>query len=848
MSKLLDATICPDCRAALDREQTCTGCSLRLTGPLAVDLWKHMVAADGLVERLRAVPAPAPAPAPASSALSTAGLPVAPPLPHRSSVAGRSRHGVSTLSAQAILLGVGGLCLLVAAAVFVAVTWSALGLTGRTLVMAAITVVMASTAVLLTRRGLRGGAETLWLLTAALITLDLGAARWAGLLGDLDPRHVVGLVGALLLAVGTAASAWVLSTPTRRLAGMVGVSGVGTLLLVGSETWAAEHAAVATAAVVPVLAATALALARVAEGRLRPNAYAVGAVGVLSWLVLLAQGLDRTGTSLAPWWQDMRGWPLLVAALWAGLWAGLRTVPWAVPWAGVPAAVRHLPVPLRYVGATASLVSLVAFALGGTSTPDHEVLLLCAVALALALVTAYLPSVWARPAGVMTAAGGLVALVVTAVRPLDVLTQLPTTGPARGANLAERLAAPDGDLASWTAPVVAAVAALTVLALLRHLPTDTRAAGRVTWLVTAPTVVGLGLTTALLEQRPELLPAVLAWSALIALSAALVHLGRTHPASTAVPLAVAAYLVLLGLRLSVPSHLLVAVLATAVALALAAAAARSGTDRLSGVLVPLLSGAGVLLTGFAAMHWPYVAHATGDTAGLALALVMAAAGMGAAYAARTAAARVTIEATALAGALVAPFLPTDDVVRAVTVTVAGTAVALVAIAHRDRDRLAWLSTALLGTATLMRVVDDAVAPELYAVPAALLLIGAGVRRLQVDPAVASWRVLGSGLTLGLVPSLLLALDEPVSLRGALVAAAGVVALATGVARHWGAPFLAGAAVVAVLAVRHLGPVAAALPRWISLGSVGVALLLVGISWEARRRDAAAAERYLAALR
>jgi hypothetical protein len=40
----------------------------------------------------------------------------------------------------------------------------------------------------------------------------------------------------------------------------------------------------------------------------------------------------------------------------------------------------------------------------------------------------------------------------------------------------------------------------------------------------------------------------------------------------------------------------------------------------------------------------------------------------------------------------------------------------------------------------------------------------------------------------------------------------------------------------------------AIPRWISLGTVGLVLLLVGISWEQRRRDVEATSRYLAALR
>ena len=37
-------------------------------------------------------------------------------------------------------------------------------------------------------------------------------------------------------------------------------------------------------------------------------------------------------------------------------------------------------------------------------------------------------------------------------------------------------------------------------------------------------------------------------------------------------------------------------------------------------------------------------------------------------------------------------------------------------------------------------------------------------------------------------------------------------------------------------------------RWVSLGAVGLALLVVGVTWEARRRNLETAGRYLAELR
>ena len=181
-------------------------------------------------------------------------------------------------------------------------------------------------------------------------------------------------------------------------------------------------------------------------------------------------------------------------------------------------------------------------------------------------------------------------------------------------------------------------------------------------------------------------------------------------------------------------------------------------------------------------------------------------------------------------------------------TVVGTAISLVAVTNRDRALLGWVSAVVLGLATLLRLGVGVDAPELYTLPAALLLIGAGRGDSAGTPTRAASPMLGSGLTLALLPSLLLALDEPVSLRGALVGAAGVLVLAVGVQQRLAAPFVLGALTTGILALRHLQPVAEAVPRWISLGGVGLVLLVVGITWEARRRDLETAQRYLTALR
>jgi hypothetical protein len=53
---------------------------------------------------------------------------------------------------------------------------------------------------------------------------------------------------------------------------------------------------------------------------------------------------------------------------------------------------------------------------------------------------------------------------------------------------------------------------------------------------------------------------------------------------------------------------------------------------------------------------------------------------------------------------------------------------------------------------------------------------------------------------------------------------------------------------AVLVLRELAPYAADLPSWVVIGLSGTLLLVVGVTWESRMRDARTATRYVASLR
>src|SRR5690349_14016388 len=247
MSKLADPTICPDCRASLLPDGTCRGCGLALASPLGVGLWQTMLRADALVERLRlASPAGTDTASPAatrsaatgsaatgSAATGSAATGSAISVAQPPSAPSPGRRRLPSASVPMVLLGLGAICLLVSAVVFVAVAWGSLGIGARTLVLAAVTSATAAAATMVTRRGLRWAAETLWVVVCGMVALDLLGARGAGLLAldRVTERHAVALLGLLELVVGVAAGVWSAARPTGRLRGPQVVTALGLLLV-----------------------------------------------------------------------------------------------------------------------------------------------------------------------------------------------------------------------------------------------------------------------------------------------------------------------------------------------------------------------------------------------------------------------------------------------------------------------------------------------------------------------------------------------------------------------------------------------------------------------------------------
>ena len=455
-----------------------------------------------------------------------------------------------------VLLTLGGLCLLVAAIVFIAVAWSVLGLTGRTVVLLVFTGVLATLSVVLTREGLRAATETLWLVVAGMLTVDLLAAESAGLAGldALSVRGTAALVGGALLAMGVGVGLWARGQKVGQLYGVQSIAVIGGTVLCATNAWGAANPAIGTTIAIPVLAAAFVLL----RSLLPVAAYGLGALAGVSWLVLLGVGWNRAleEAGLGEWWADFRGWPLLAAAL-------------------LGAVVTHLPglrQEARSVAAGLALVPLVllvnAPATEGTGTRD--LLVVCATLLALALVTAFAPRVWAQGAAALTALGVFLLGLLLVEGPWPALVVLNNDGPQT-----QGLFAPAtlSDTAPWTAVVVALTLVAAAASLLRHVPLQL---GRsATWVVgtLAPAVVALGGLVLVLELEPPVWAAVLGAGLATAIAAGAALWSRDETLAAVLGSCATAYLALVTLYAASGDRLLPALVTTALFLGLAATGA-----------------------------------------------------------------------------------------------------------------------------------------------------------------------------------------------------------------------------------------------------------------------------------
>lgn len=169
-------------------------------------------------------------------------------------------------------------------------------------------------------------------------------------------------------------------------------------------------------------------------------------------------------------------------------------------------------------------------------------------------------------------------------------------------------------------------------------------------------------------------------------------------------------------------------------------------------------------------------------------------------------------------------------------TVLTVAAAALGAASLRRDRVGYArSTAIVAVGAIWAwlAVANVSVLEAYTLPAAAVMLGAGVLRRRAHHGVGSWAAYGPGLALALGPSLLVALDRGGTARPLGVIAGSVACVLVGSRWRLRAPLTIGAVALLALAIDDLGPVAARVPRWVMLGTIGLVMLWLGASAERR---------------
>ncbi len=714
--------------------------------------------------------------------------------------------------------------MLAAGAVFIAVAWQQLALAVRALILIGITSSFWVLAQLALRRGLQATAEAMAVIACGMFVLDLAAARRAGLPGLAElPSAPYEILAGGLLAAATGAAALTVRSRARWLWSLDAAVALGIARAVlGALRLSSDQPGVSPVAVTVVASLLYLACRRLRLPVAMWSALGLGGVG---WLLALAVGTesaaDHIGGDLG---RVAASWPALAVAMVAGLWS-VRLL--HAVWRRVAAGLSLLPVLLVFEIACWSHGWVV-----GT------VLMLVGYVVA-AVASANVSSTWSPAVG--GSASVLGASAVVGLLPIMVALAaragLALSGSWRGPRgLPFDLLS--GDVAPWLLPLITLVvlAFLPQVIIANHrLSLDHRhtAGVFVASLGVLPVLYGAGFWTSM--SMLVLVAVALLFGARLWHQDLLLVLGL----SLLVVMRVCAYYDDLADPLA---WTLIAVACLAWALAEPRPTVRAGFMAVAGLVA--LAGA---------VQWLAYAQTPSAIHGLVIVSIGSLGLVSSQSLRSTTWTRVVCEGVsvtwAVAGLALADSSPTH---RALELTILGVAAGITAYLSEDRRRAGWASGALLTIASWIRLTDNAVETvEWYTVPAATALLVYGVRRLRrnrSESTESSWRCLGPGMALALTPSLLLALDEPITWRGLFVGLASVALVALGVQLRLAAPFALGVVATALLALRNIWPVAAFIPRWTLLFVIGGVLLGMGMTWESRVGDVRTASRYVRGLR
>lgn len=127
--------------------------------------------------------------------------------------------------------------------------------------------------------------------------------------------------------------------------------------------------------------------------------------------------------------------------------------------------------------------------------------------------------------------------------------------------------------------------------------------------------------------------------------------------------------------------------------------------------------------------------------------------------------------------------------------------------------------------------------EAYTVPFALGALVGGVIESRHRPALTSWQAYGLALAAMFLPSLsVIASGDDPPLRRLGLGLAALAVVTAGAVRRRQAPVVVAGAVLVLLALRELVGLWELLPRWLPLAVAGLILLILGATYEQRRRD------------
>lgn len=804
---------CPDCRTALRVfGPSCPACALPLTGTTAYALWQVDLELTHLGERRRQLLGHR------ESLLAELRSQRGRPVPgHAVSGAPVPPRDLSPRSVQNLLLILGGTLVGIAATVFTVVSWGRLGIGGRAMILLGLTALASVAPWPLARRGLRATAEAAAGIGLVLVGLEcfsaydldlfgLGrtaplwyaagvtaviAAVWAGY-GRLAPLRLPIPTSVVMsqLPLPLAVSA-VGSTSAPMAAALITTAGLDVALRVTVRTRpvrsVADVCAGLTGGIGLVLALTSSLLAGSSVAGWRAAALLVLATGVglaYAWRLPARPGMviagvaavALTGAMAAPFVPLLPAWWLMTVYGAAG------ACVFAIAQVALPTRLRQGP------------------AVAGTATVGATVL-------------AVLPS--------MTAA--LLEPVGTAVAQI-------WHGPPH--KLRDVLGTDVAEGALRVAPLVLAIAGVVGWAAVRRLSPERTARG-------ASWATGIGIAMSAVAAVPAAIDLAYLRAIVVLFAAAAVLIAVAALLRDATLAAVMglgglfAAAVATGWSLA-DRQTTLAALAAAVVMSIAASAAgRTGSVRAGAASVAVVAAAGLGWAGPSAIGYPV------RLAGFGVVAVAAVAAGAAALLRRHDVARA-IEPAGWAIATAGVAMTASDVSLLSTSLALTGLIALGVSLRPDRRALVWAGAALVQLALWIRLGIAGVAtPEAYTLPISVVALGFGLLRHRRSPTVPSWTAYGPGLTAALVPSLPAVWAEPGWIRPLLLGA-GCVALA--VAGAWArlqAPLLLGGAVLVLDALHELAPViqlVGALPRWVPIAVIGLALLFLGATYERRLRD------------